>query len=78
MSNTDYLDYIEDDRDYEGFCKFEKVIAAAQRARTLYDRGGIDDHMHKPSYRALKEINDGKVSVLNPAHHTENDPTAKS
>ena len=60
----EYLELVETPSDE--FNRFEKVIAASQRAKAFYelDDAGRSALGHKPSYYSLLEINEGKVKVI--------------
>lgn len=78
--SLDYLKFVEEHANYKDFNIFEKVLMATKRAKDLYEMEkaySIEDEKekrkirkksiaHKPTYRAILEINDKKVKVYYP------------
>ncbi len=71
---TDYLSFVEDHQKVMPYNEFEKVVVAAKRAKEIYEAENPEvenfhvgkkffDDQHKPGYRAILEINEGKVQI---------------
>ncbi len=75
--SLDYLKFIEEHERYDNYNIFEKVLMATQRAKDIYDdEAEISESdeihkgknkkrtlIHKPTYRAIQEINEGKIQL---------------
>lgn len=78
--SLDYLKFVEAHESYRTFNVFEKVLMATKRAKAIYNEEkehGMDEEMdrrnikrrtipHKPTYRAILEINEGKLTAHYP------------
>ena len=78
--SLDYLKFVEEHEEYKGFNIFEKVLMATKRAKDLYEMEkayAMEDEKekrkikkksipHKPTYRAILEINEKKVKAYYP------------
>ena len=60
-----YLDFIEAHKLNEKVNLFEKVIVMAKRAKSLYtlEASALARLKHKPTYQAILENNDGRLTM---------------
>ena len=60
-----YLDFIEAHKLNEKVNLFEKVIVMAKRAKSLYtlEASALARLKHKPTYQAILESNDGRLTM---------------
>jgi len=58
----EHLKLVEDPRNYKGYNCFEKVLMSVLRAKDLFH---VEDsgNNHKPTYRALADVNSGKIKI---------------
>ncbi|MBF0286314.1 MAG: DNA-directed RNA polymerase subunit omega [SAR324 cluster bacterium] len=75
--SLDYLKFIEEHDCYEDYNIFEKVLMATERAKDIYHQEEATSEsdeilkaknkrknlVHKPTYRAIQEINEGKIEL---------------